>query len=383
MDQNMTLEKRIAAELYSYQGRMSVFVDDLRGSTVEIGADEEFETASTIKAFILAVLYLQASRGRADLEEEITYEASQFVDGSGMLRALGVGAKLKVKDTATMMIICSDNIATNMIIDYLGLDTINACIRELGFGHTVLHNPLHFDRYDKLGTTTPRDYAALFAQVAKGTLVSKEASAAMLGIFRQQHYNTMLTHDFPQFYLDCEETGEPELIWVASKSGSMNACRNDGGIIHTPYGEYVIVLMNKEFHDIIEYNDHPAIYSFSRPSIVKPFQIQSIIPELSSISLLSHSIGCFTSVQPFLEHTSAARSRSNPTYSPLSSLYPYGGNSASKPTVNVSPLFFATLLSFFLLPQPLITPAITATRAAAIMSFFKIAFNFFLLYQKL
>ena len=245
MDQNMTLEKRIAAELYSYQGRMSVFVDDLRGSTVEIGADEGFETASTIKAFILAVLYLQVSRGRADL---------------------GVGAKLKVKDTATMMIICSDNIATNMIIDYLGLDTINACIRELGFGHTVLHNPLHFDRYDKLGTTTPRDYAALFAQVAKGTLVSKEASAAMLGIFRQQHYNTMLTHDFPQFYLDCEETGEPELIWVASKSGSMNACRNDGGIIHTPYGEYVIVLMNKEFHDIIEYNDHPAMVYGARVS---------------------------------------------------------------------------------------------------------------------
>ena len=183
-----------------------------------------------------------------------------------LLRALGVGAKLKVKDTATMMIICSDNIATNMIIDYLGLDTINACIRELGFGHTVLHNPLHFDRYDKLGTTTPRDYAALFAQVAKGTLVSKEASAAMLGIFRQQHYNTMLTHDFPQFYLDCEETGEPELIWVASKSGSMNACRNDGGIIHTPYGEYVIVLMNKEFHDIIEYNDHPAMVYGARVS---------------------------------------------------------------------------------------------------------------------
>ncbi len=74
MDQNMTLEKRIAAELYSYQGRMSVFVDDLHGHTVEVGADEEFETASTIKAFILAVLYLQASRGKADLEEEITYE---------------------------------------------------------------------------------------------------------------------------------------------------------------------------------------------------------------------------------------------------------------------------------------------------------------------
>ena len=187
MDKNMTLEKRIAAELYSYQGKMSGFVDDLQGRTVEIGADEAFETASTIKAFILAALYLQVSRGKASLDERITYEESQFVDGSGMLRALGVGAALKVKDTATMMIICSDNIATNMIIDYLGLDTINACIRELGFAHTVLHNPLHFDRYRDLGTTTPRDYAALFAQVAKGTLVSKEASAEMLAIFRQQH----------------------------------------------------------------------------------------------------------------------------------------------------------------------------------------------------
>ena len=71
MDKNMTLEKRIAAELYCYQGKMSVFVDDLQGHTVEVGADEEFETASTIKAFILAALYLQAQRGKADLAEEI------------------------------------------------------------------------------------------------------------------------------------------------------------------------------------------------------------------------------------------------------------------------------------------------------------------------
>ena len=251
MDKNMTLEKRIDAELYSYQGRMSVFVDDLQGHTVERGADEEFETASVIKAFLLAALYLQAERGKADLSAEIEYEASQFVDGSGMLRALGVGARLKVKDTATMMIICSDNIATNMLIDYLGLDTINA---------------LHFDRYRQLGTTTPRDYASLLAQMARGTLVSKAASVEMLAILRQQHYNTMLTKDFPQYYLDCEETGAPELLWVASKSGSMNACRNDGGIVHTPYGEYVIVLMNKDFHDIIEYNDHPAIVYGARVS---------------------------------------------------------------------------------------------------------------------
>ena len=131
MDKNMTLEKRIAAELYSYHGQMSVVVDDLRGRRVEIGADETFETASTIKAYILAALYLEAERGRARLDDVVAYRPEHFVDGSGMLRALGVGAQLKVKDAATMMIICSDNIATNMVIDYLGLDAINRCITYL------------------------------------------------------------------------------------------------------------------------------------------------------------------------------------------------------------------------------------------------------------
>ena len=264
MDKNMTLEKRIDAELYSYQGRMSVLVDDLQGHTVERGADEEFETASVIKAFLLAALYLQAERGKADLSAEIEYEASQFVDGSGMLRALGVGARLKVKDTATMMIICSDNIATNMLIDYLGLDTINACIRELGFAHTVLHNALHFDRYRQLGTTTPRDYASLLAQMARGTLVSKAASVEMLAILRQQHYNTMLTKDFPQYYLDCEETGAPELLWVASKSGSMND------------SSYRTSLLTLSSHERIARIVSERSLSSSQPSIAAPSFITSL-----------------------------------------------------------------------------------------------------------
>ena len=63
--------------------------------------------------------------------------------------------------------------------------------------------------------------------------------------------------------------------------------------------------------------------------------MQLIEPEFNSISFEFHSIGCFFRIQPFRSHTSCARSRSKPTYSPLSFLYPYGGNSASKPTTNV------------------------------------------------
>ena len=263
----LTLERRIDAELCGLDAKMCVYADDLHGHVVERGADDEFESASTIKIYILGCLYAQAEAGKASLDAELTYEARHFVDGSGLIRSLGEGARLRARDVATLMIVVSDNIATNMLIDYLGLDTINAFIRSIGCTHTKLHRSLRSDNWsEKLGTITPRDMGRFFALLAKGELVSPQASDAMRNVFRQQHYNTMLTHDFPQFYLDCEETGEPELIWVASKSGSMNACRNDGGIVHTPYGEYVIVLMNKDFHDIIEYNDHPSMVYGARVS---------------------------------------------------------------------------------------------------------------------
>ena len=74
--------------------------------------------------------------------------------------------------------------------------------------------------------------------------------------------------------------------------------------------------------------------------MVNPFHIQSIEPEFNSLSLLSQIIGCFTSSQPYILHTSSASSRSKPVYSPFSSIYPYGGYSASKPTVKVSAVFF-------------------------------------------
>ena len=259
MHPSLTLEKRIAAELASYDGQMSIYADDLRGNVIAIGPDEKFETASTIKTYILACLFDQVEKGQASLEDVLTYREEHYIDGSGVLRDLGFGTAMKVKDVATLMIIISDNIATNMMIEYLGIDTINACIQALGCKDTILHNPIDFVKYDQLGTTTPRDYASMFIRLAKGELISPWASAQMREIFKKQHYNSTLTRFFPQYYLDSEDTGEEELIYVASKSGSMNACRNDGGIVHTPYGEYVIVIMNKDFSDPVYHDDHPAL----------------------------------------------------------------------------------------------------------------------------
>ena len=265
MDARLTLEKRIEAELKSYDGNMCIYADDMKGNVIAIGADEKFETASTIKTYILACLFDEVEKGFASLEDKITYEESHVVDGSGVLCALEPGAVLRVKDVATLMIIVSDNIATNMMIDYLGVDTINACIQKLGCKDTVLHNPIHFDQYEKLGTTTPRDYASIFLRLAKHELIRPEADEKMLEIFKKQHYNSMITKDFPPFYMDSENTDDI-LIRVASKSGSMDACRNDGGIIYTPYGPYVLVMLNKEFSDAMYYPGHPATVFGARVS---------------------------------------------------------------------------------------------------------------------
>ena len=265
MDARLTLEKRIEAELQSYDGMMGIYADDFHGNVISMEADEKFETASIIKTYILACLFDEAERGKADLEEILTYEKRHFVDGSGVLCSLETGAAMRVRDIATFMIIVSDNIATNMLIEYLGVEKINHCIQRLGCKDTILHNPIDFERYERLGTTTPKDYGSIFCRLAKGELISKTADYEMVEILKKQHYNSMIIKDFPPVYMDSDNTDDI-LIRVASKSGSMDACRNDGGIIYTPYGPYVLVMLNKKFSDAMYYPAHPATIFGARVS---------------------------------------------------------------------------------------------------------------------
>ena len=154
-DPRLTLEERIEAELKSYDGTMGLYIDDLKGNVITRFPDEKFETASTIKVYILAALFDAIGQGKASLKDMLTCEERFWIDGSGILGSLEVGTTLSVKNVATLMIIVSDNIATNMLIDYLGIDNINACIQKLGCKDTVLHNVLDFAKYHQLGTTTP------------------------------------------------------------------------------------------------------------------------------------------------------------------------------------------------------------------------------------
>lgn len=263
MRDEYTLEKRIQRETASFSGIMGVYADDLNGRVVELCADEEFETASTIKSFILADLFLQVRDGRKSLSDTLVYERENFISGSGILKCLDEGTVLSAGNMATLMIIVSDNIATNVLIDYLGLEHINSAIASLGFTRTKLLRKLQEGLEDEdwppLGVTTPREYGQFFAMLARGELIGREASEQMLNIFKRQHYNEMLTNWLPSYYLDEDNFGAAGTeIYVASKSGSMDKCRNDGGVVGTPYGKYAVAILTKDFHDKQYHKDHES-----------------------------------------------------------------------------------------------------------------------------
>lgn len=256
--ENLSLEARIKAEVYNFSGEIGLYANDCKGNIIEINSNEKFETASTIKVFILAELYRQIYEKKIKPDEILKYNEENYVEGSGVLRALDMGVQLTAKNMATLMIIVSDNIATNILIERLGIDNINKTCRDLGFNDTILHNKIDFEKYEKLGTSTPQDYGKFFEMLNRKELWSEKLSEEMLEIFKNQHYNSILTRDLPQYFLDSEDTGDEELISIASKSGSMNACRNDGGIFHTPYGDYIIIIFTKDFVDNLYYNEHES-----------------------------------------------------------------------------------------------------------------------------
>ncbi len=259
-DEALPLIDMIAAELYGYDGRMGIYLNDLRGHVISLNKDEIYETASCCKMFVLSALFQRIREGSASLSDMLCFEERFAINGSGILSSLEPGTKLSVKNLATLMIIISDNIATNILIDYVGLSYINEHIKALSLTNSKLHNPIDFTRYKRLGSTSPWDYGRLWTLLCERKLSDSASCEAMLDICSRQKYNRMLTGKLPYYFLDEDNYNEPEnkIIWVSSKSGSMNACRNDGGIVHTPYGEYVIVLLNKDFSDMAYHDDHPA-----------------------------------------------------------------------------------------------------------------------------
>ena len=258
-DLSEALEKRISAG----PGKVSLAARNLKtGQSIQIRGPEKVRTASTIKLPILVDLYALAAEQKINLDEELTMKQADVVSGSGVLRELSVGTKLKLRDVANLMIVVSDNTATNICIGRIGADSVNARMDAIGLPGTRLMRKVRGDgsqlsapqgwskaglletnKIYGLGSTTPLEMISLLGMIEAGKL---PGSAAMLSILKRQQYNDGLGRKLAG-------------LIVANKTGSLDHLRSDVGIVYTKGGPIAIAITVEDIPDIDYGEDNPGL----------------------------------------------------------------------------------------------------------------------------
>lgn len=222
-----------------------------------------FRAASTIKIAVMIEIFRQAERGRLSRSDIVALKNSDRVPGSGVLAHLHEGLNLTVDDLLYLMISISDNSATNMLVDLVGLDAINATLAELGIGQSRMNRRM-------LGRTpgegepenwvTPRDFAVMMQAIVADTAASAESCAAMRDLLATQQ-----NHDRIARYL-------PEGVTWGSKTGSLPNVVNDVGFVTTGEGTIVIAVFTE---GLSEADGEEAIGEIARAAWVSA----GILPE--------------------------------------------------------------------------------------------------------
>lgn len=222
-------------------GTMGVAILDLTdGRTYRLNADNVFATASSIKVAVLAELYRQeqesqqGATGKARLSDSYTVDAKDLVDGSNIMSGLTPGVtKVTNRDLATFMVAVSDNSATNVLIDRVGMQNVNALLDSLGLHRTRLQRKM-------------MDVKA--AQEGRENIATPdEMMALMTALYQNKVLNKSLTDDFFKVLGTQKESFIPryipEDVVCANKPGELAGVRNDLGIVFVPNRPFVIVVM--------------------------------------------------------------------------------------------------------------------------------------------
>jgi beta-lactamase class A len=134
------LRSQLQSIVAQHHGKVALFAENLQThETVAISPDEPVQTASVIKLAILYEALEQVRAGKTHLDDKLTLKAADQVEGSGVLLFFDTPLPLTLKDALTLMIVMSDNTATNLVIDHLGLANIDARIAALGLKDTYLY----------------------------------------------------------------------------------------------------------------------------------------------------------------------------------------------------------------------------------------------------
>jgi beta-lactamase class A len=242
------LADRLRPLISAHRGEVAVAVKHLRtGETFFHDADKVMPTASLIKLAVMVEVYAQAHEGKLKLTDPVVLRKEDKVPGSGILTEhFSDGLTLPLGDAVRLMIAFSDNTATNLVLDKIGIGSTARRMESLGLPHTKIHSkvfkretsvlPERSKEYG-LGSTTARETVGLLEKLHTGELVSPEASKAML-----EHLKKCDDKDkFPRFL--------PAGTVVAHKTGSVTDARTDAGIIFTRTGPVAVCVLTAKNAD--------------------------------------------------------------------------------------------------------------------------------------
>jgi beta-lactamase class A len=263
------LETRVGERLSRVDGVIGVWIKDLTsGEEMGFDAGRLFPAASSIKVALLLELYRQAGEGRYRLSDRHRVSAAERTPGSGVLLELGDGTvEMTLKDLATLMITVSDNTATNILIDRVGMDSVNATLDHLGLGRTRLRRKMMALAEQARGNenvSTPEELGRLMEKIFRAEVLSAEACREMMDI------------------LSRPKTGQirdllPPEIQVAHKTGGISGVRNDVGVVLLEGRPFIVSAMSNLVRDEAEAQRAIAEVSrlafdyFERLALANPF----------------------------------------------------------------------------------------------------------------
>jgi beta-lactamase class A len=253
MDQSRQslLENRLAAAQAHYSGQFSLAARNLRtGEEILVDPMRSYPTASTFKVPLMVEVFRQIEAGEFALEDRVALKDTDKVDGSGVLRDLQPGIAPTIHDLLMLMIIVSDNTATNMLLERVGGgDVVTATMAGMGLGSIEIRNKIDFDAIANdnraLAVASPWDLMLIQAGLAAGTVVSAGASETMLAIESRQHYLGQAPRYFGYNpYAPEYEVDPPMKVYV--KTGSLKGMRADTGLLRLGNGvDIAYTVMNE------------------------------------------------------------------------------------------------------------------------------------------
>jgi beta-lactamase class A len=236
----MKLEQSILDIDRGLDGVMGVAIVDLTdGHKYLLHANDVYPQASSIKICVLAELYRQAQQGKLKLTDLYTVNAADLVQDSDIMGGLTPGVtQITLRDLATMMVAVSDNSATNVLIDRVGMDNVNAFLKAQGLRDTRLRRKmmdLKAVAEGRENVSTPNEMLNLLQALYRDEILNKEMTADFFKVL-STHKDSWIPRNLP------------DDLRIADKPGALEGVRNDSGVIFVDKRPYVLCVMTTYLH---------------------------------------------------------------------------------------------------------------------------------------